>query len=126
MLRFLLDEHFSEKVAKQAATRCVGLHVVAMKHWRDGMFLASADSVWLPEAAKDKLTLITYDRATIPPVLKAWAEQGIHHGGVIFVDNRSIPQRDIGGLVKAICKFWQENRKLDWQDRVDFLKPVPR
>jgi hypothetical protein len=50
------------------------------------------------EAAEQDLTLVTYDRRTIPPWLKAWAEEGRRHGGVVFVDEKTIPPADIGGL----------------------------
>ena len=44
------------------------------------------------------LTLVTYDRRTIPPLLKTWADESRTHGRV-FVDEKAISPADIGGLV---------------------------
>ena len=76
----------------------------------------------LHEAAVQKLTLVTYDRRTIPPLLKQWAEEGRSHGGVIFVDEKTISPADIGGLVKALTMLAKEAFALDWTDRISFLR----
>jgi len=68
------------------------------------------------------LTLVTYDRRTIPPLLKAWAEEGRKHGGVIFVDENTISPADIGGLVRALIQLLKERGRQDWTDRVYFLR----
>ena len=57
----------------------------------------------LKAAAVERLTLVTYDRRTITPLLKVWGEAGLEHGGVVFVDNHTIASSDIGGLVKALA-----------------------
>ena len=59
-----------------------------MVEWEAGSFLGQDDAACLQSAFAQRLTLVTYDRRTIPPLLKAWAEEGRHHGGVIFVDSR--------------------------------------
>ena len=55
--------------------------------------LGQEDSACLLEAAEQRLTLVTYDRRTLPPLLKIRAEEGLEHGGVIFVDEKTISQR---------------------------------
>ncbi|MGC1373347.1 MAG: hypothetical protein WA824_14525, partial [Candidatus Sulfotelmatobacter sp.] len=75
MLRLLLDEHISPDVATGVQRRnrsVVILSVVihSMAQWEGGNFLGKEDSVCLLEAAKKRLTLVTYDRRTIPPLLK--------------------------------------------------------
>ena len=72
-------------------------------------------------AAEQGLTLVTYDRRTIPPLLKIWAEEGRRHGGVVFVDEKTISPADIGGLVRALLQLFKETGKWDWIDRVYFL-----
>jgi len=62
-----------------------------MAEWENGEFIGQPDSICLQQAALNGLTLVTYDRRTIPPLLKTWAEQGRAHGGVIFVDEKTIP-----------------------------------
>jgi hypothetical protein len=80
------------------------------------------DDLIMAAAAAQKLTLVTYDRKTVPPLLKAWAESGRDHGGVIFVDEKTIAPSDIGGLVRALQKLAREFAKADWANRVLFLR----
>ena len=122
MLQFLLDEHISPVVARAAGARCRGLKIVAFRHWRSGSFLGADDRVFLPDARTDGLTLVTYDQRTIPPLLKEWAEHGIDHGGVVFVDEKTIAPQDFGGLIEALCQLWKRERRADWTNRVVFLR----
>jgi hypothetical protein len=92
-----------------------------MAQWESGNFLGKEDSVCLLEAAKQQLTLVTYDRRTIPPLLKLWGEEERSHGGVIFVDEKTISPADIGGLVRALIFLTSEVRKIDWTNQVYFL-----
>ena len=66
----------------------------------------------LLEAAAHRLTLVTYDRRTIPPLLKTWAGAGRQHGGVIFVDEKTISPADIGALVLALSNLAKEAGKV--------------
>jgi hypothetical protein len=93
-----------------------------MVEWESGNFLGQDDSACLEEAAKQGLTLVTYDRRTIPPLLKAWTEEGHPHGGVIFVDEKTISPADIGGLVWALARLENEAREWDWTSRVSYLR----
>lgn len=122
MLQFLLDEHLSPAVARAAGVKRRGLKIVAFQHWRSGSFLGADDRVVLHEAKTDGLTLVTYDQRTIPPLLKEWAEQGIDHGGVVFVDEKTIAPQDFGGLVEALCQLWESERRANWTNRGVFLR----
>lgn len=122
MLKLLLDEHISPDVAAGLRRRVRGLAIRSMQEWDGGSFLGQDDHACLKAAAIQKLTLITYDRRTIPPLLKAWAEQDRHHGGVIFVDEKTISPADIGALVQALTQLAKEARKWDWTDRICFLR----
>lgn len=93
-----------------------------MAEWEGGDFLGRDDAACLLEAARQGLTLLTYDRRTIPLLLKGWAEQGRSHGGVIFVDEKTISPADIGGLVRALMQLLRETAKLHWTDRIYFLR----
>ena len=121
MLQLLLDEHISPDVAKGLRRRDRALTVYAMTEWQDGNFLGRDDGACLTEAAARKLTLVTYDRRTILPLLKTWAEAGRRHAGVIFVDDKTIAPSDIGGLVLALTRLAKDARRWDWADRVCFL-----
>ena len=121
MLKLLLDEHISPRVAKGLHRRNRALAVHYLVEWEGGTFLGQDDSTCLQAAALQGLTLVTYDRRTIPLLLKAWAEADRDHGGVIFVDEKTISPADIGGLVRALTKLAKENGNLGWTNRVCFL-----
>ncbi len=89
-----------------------------MAEWGNGEFLGQPDSTGLQQAALQGLALVTYDRRTIPLLIKTWAEEGRSHGGVIFVDEKTIPPSDIGELVRALGSLWRRTAKWDWTDRV--------
>jgi hypothetical protein len=122
MLKLLLDEHISPDVAVGIRRRDKEIVVRGMVEWENGNFLGQEDSACLREAAVQELTLVTYDRRTIPPLLKNWAEEGREHGGVIFVDEKTIAPADIGGLVQSLGKLVKETRNLDWTGRIYFLR----
>jgi hypothetical protein len=122
MLKLLLDEHISADVANGLRRRNRGIAVRYMVEWESGRFLGQDDRACLLEAAVQRLTLVTYDRRTIPPLLKTWAEEERTHGGVIFVDEKTISPADIGGLVRALSSLARETGKWDWTDRIDFLR----
>src|ERR1700749_1983165 len=116
MLKLLLDEHVSPRVAAGLRRLDRTLVIHSMPEWEDGNFLGQEDAACLHEAAAQGLTLVTYDRRTIPALLKAWAEQGLQHAGVIFVDEKTISPADIGGLVRALVTLAKETRRWDWTD----------
>lgn len=122
MLKLLLDEHISPGVADGLRRRNRALVVRYMAEWQSGNFLGEEDSVCLWEAAAQGLTLVTYDRRTIPPLLKAWAEAGRKHGGVVFVDEKTISPTDVGGLVRALTQLARKTGKWNWTDRFYFLR----
>jgi hypothetical protein len=122
MLRLLTDEHISPAVARQGSARCRGIRIVATREWEQGHLLSATDEVVLQKAHEQKLTLVTFDLRTIPPLLRLWAEQGVDHSGVVLVDERTLPQDDIGGLVHALCALWRAQNDMDWTNRVVFLR----
>jgi len=122
VLRLLLDEHVSPDVAVGLRRRGRGLVVHCLVEWEGGAFLGKDDSACLLAAAEQGLTLVTYDRRTIPPLLKAWAEEGRPHGGVIFVDETTISPANVGGLVRALVQLAKETAEWDWADQVYFLR----
>ena len=122
MLKLLLDEHISLDVANGLRRRNRAIDVRYMVESEDGHFLGQEDSACLREAAAQGLTLVTYDRRTIPPLLKTWAEEERTHGGAIFVDEKTISPADIGGLVRALTRLTRETGDWDWTNRIYFLR----
>lgn len=122
MPKLLLDEHISAQVASGVQRQHRSLVIHSVVQWEGGNFLGKEDSVCLLEAAKQRLTLVTYDLRTIPLLLKLWAEEQRSHGGVIFVDEKTISPADIGGLVRALIVLAGEIGEMDWTNQVYFLR----
>ncbi len=121
MLRLLLDEHISPVIARQLKVKHPNMDVVALSEWEDGMHLGKPDDEILLLAREQGLTLVTYDQRTITPLLKDWAEAGTVHGGVIFVDEKTIAPNDFGSLVRSLEALWQAYGDQTWTDWVFFL-----
>jgi hypothetical protein len=122
VLKLLLDEHISPGVAEGLRRQHRNVVVYCLAEWEGGRFMGQPDDLLLTEALTQKLTLVTYDRKTIPPLLKTWAETGHDHGGVIFVDGKTIPASDFGGLIRALQKLVSESAGWDWENRICFLR----
>jgi len=122
MLKLLLDEHLSPDIAEGLRRKCKNLAIHGLAEWEGGRFLGLSDDAILEEAAIQKLTLVTYDLKTIPPLLKTWIEAGHDHAGVIFVDNKTIPSSDRGGLIRALQKLNEDAGQGDWTNQVGFLR----
>jgi hypothetical protein len=122
MLKLLLDEHISPDVASGLRRRNRAIEIRCMVEWEDGYFLGQQDSACLREAATQGLTLVNYDRRTIPPLLKTWAEEERTHGGVIFIDEKTISSADFGGLIWALARLARETWNWDWTNRIYFLR----
>jgi hypothetical protein len=122
MLSFLLDEHISPSVAGGLRRRNREIVVLGLAEWESGRLLGLSDVSILQAATTQRLTLVTYDRKTVPPLLKVWAEEGRDHGGVIFVDDKTIPPSNFGGLLRALLALWGEAGGWDWSNRICVLR----
>ena len=124
MLRLLLDAHFGPREVAALHAREPDLDVMNMQQWMDGTLLDADDVLILLEACRQSRTLVTRDLRTITPVLKEWGAEDFHHGGVIFVDNRSFPEGNVGVVMQALLVLWQQQGKDDWTDIVHYLRPL--
>jgi len=122
VLKLLLDEHISPEVAIGVRRRDPAMKIHALTEWDGGNLIGQDDATCLAEADAHGLTIVTYDRRTIPPLLKTWAEEGRQHGGVIFVDEKTISPADVGGLIRALAELAKVARRWKWADRVCFLR----
>ncbi len=123
MLKLLLDEHVPPALAEELPRHRHGSAVVALQDFENGTLLGARDERILTAAAAGGWTLLTYDQRTIPVILMTWGEQGTSHGGVIFVDRKTLQPSDIGGLVRALLRLWQSLGGADWHNRVVHLVP---
>lgn len=73
-------------------------------------------------AHAESLALVTYDQKTIRPLIQRWGSNGHDHSGIIFIDNHSILQEDIGKQVQALIKLWDDMHAQDWINVVSSLK----
>ena len=121
MMSLLLNAHVSPKFAAGLRRLNLNVTVHCMNAWKSGRFLGRSDEECLSEAAGEGVIFVTYDRRTIPRLLKEWREQGRTHAGVVYIDEKTIAPDDIGALVRALAQLIRERRTVDWTDRVEFL-----
>jgi hypothetical protein len=126
MLTLLLDEHINWIVADQVKRKDPVARIASIRRWNDGEFLHTADEIILEAAFQVQTTLVTFDQSTIRRVLKDWGDVGRPHGGVIFIDEKSIAPNDYGSLVKALLRVWNLMHSADFTDVVLFLQPDGR
>ena len=125
-LRLLLDENISRTVAEQASLRCPEMEIESVHRWRGGEFKNRKDEDLLRAAFAEGWTLVTYDRRSIPLLLRGLLERGESHAGVIYIDERTIAGRSLGLLIEALIELWQSEHGLDWRDRIYHLKKPSR
>lgn len=121
-LSYLLDEHISYSIARQIQSKRPDIEISSVRFWRDGALQGQSDESLLRAATEDGYTLVTYDQKTIPPLLTEWSISGQQHNGVIFVDNRTVPAGDTGGLVRALILHWDRSSSRDRKNAIDFLR----
>jgi predicted nuclease of predicted toxin-antitoxin system len=120
-MRLLLDAHVPLILAKQLQNH--GVDAVALEHWRDGEFRHADDEQILAAAYEEGRSLVTYDRRTIPPILRDWAEMEQHHAGVVLISARAIRPHEVGHLLRALRALVEESGDNDWQDQIVYLRP---
>lgn len=102
MLRLLLDEHISSKVAHGLKRQLPLADVECILTWQDGVHLGSPDDVILINALRDWCVVVTYDLATMPSAIQSIASGHGQHPRVLFIDTKTLRPNDIGGLVRAL------------------------
>ena len=122
MIRLILDEHLAPAVA--TGLRQFGIDTITPRDWSGPTGLGASDGDLLTAALADLRVLVSYDRATIEPLLRTWAESGLHHAGVILVDDRTIRASDRGGLIRSLAALVDREGEEDWIDRVVYLRRV--
>jgi hypothetical protein len=125
MLRLLLDEHIAREVALQARAKRPSIEIQSIHDWESGAFLGVPDPEILLEAASQGLTLVTYHQRTLWKHASDLLEAGHDLGGVIFVDDQTIPPNDIGGLMRAVVWLMETRGSEVWVNRLIFLTPGP-
>ena len=122
MLALLLDEQISPAGAEQIGVHHPRVPVESIYRWRAGTLAGASDALVLRAAAEVRLTLVTYDLKTIPPLLAEWSAAGVAHGGVVFVDQRTIRPADFGRLIRGLVRLWDLEHEREWVDRIVLLE----
>lgn len=121
-LKLLTDQQISPAVAEQISAKRPEVAILSLQAWHGGAFLGASDQTILRAALAEELTLVTYDRRTIAPLLVEWGISGTDHAGVVFLDDASIRPADTGGQVRALIVHWDETHDWDWKNRIVFLR----
>jgi predicted nuclease of predicted toxin-antitoxin system len=102
-VRLLLDEQINPAVAAQLRAR--GHDVVAV---HEAGTRGASDEEQLAAATAQRRALVTYNIADFHALLVEWAHTGRIHWGIVFVSERSVPQRSAGALVQALDRFLRD------------------
>lgn len=103
-LRYLLDEHISRRVAEEISKRGVDARAVD----GDPELAGQEDRTILRAAVREGRVLVTYNNGDYALLLGDLIRDGKDVPGVVFVDEATIPNRDVGGLVRALVKLAQK------------------
>ena len=103
MIRFVLDEMFSQIVAemvRQEAVEIVSLH----ERQAEG----TSDHDILLQAGRERRCVITQNHRHFVPLTAQFIEQGLPHAGLVLVPG-SVPTNAYAAIARAIVRFAQEN-----------------
>ncbi|MDR7520990.1 MAG: DUF5615 family PIN-like protein [Armatimonadota bacterium] len=102
-MRLLLNEQINPRVAAELRDR--GHNVLAAQ---EAGTRGASDPEQLAAASSDRRALVTYNIADFRALLVEWAHTGRTHWGIVFVSERSIPQRSIGPLISALDRLLKD------------------
>ena len=126
MLSFLLDEQISYVVMEQIRQKRPEIRIESVLVWNGGDLRGKDDDLVLSAAHAESLTLVTYDQKTIAHCITRGAMEGRDHTGVIFIDDRSIVQKNAGEQLRALIDLWDKAHTQDWTNAVSYLKSPSR
>lgn len=96
-MRLLLNEQISPVVSSRLRER--GLDVVSPS---DVGTRGASDAAQFDWAATNGRAIVTYNIPDFRPLADQYLARGKDQWGLIFVSERTIPQRDIGALIRAL------------------------
>lgn len=122
MLRLLLDIHIKPVVARHVQRSRPECRIESLPTWHGGVYRTAPDAEILEAAHQDAMTFVTYDQRTIPLLLRNLALRGHTHGGVIFINGKTINLDDVGSQVRSLAALWDAHQNEDWTNVVDYLR----
>ncbi len=115
--RLLLDADIAPAVAK--ALRAHGYDVVSAR--QDLPLERLTDEALLAHASREGRVLVTYNVRDFLLLSRQLAQAERAHEGIIVVHAKTIPQVDIGGLVRALDALLGASNPGDLRNRTLFL-----
>lgn len=117
MARLLVDEHINPVVAAQLRRK--GYDVISV---HEGEKVSQPDHEVLELAVAQRRAIVTYNIVDFEALAAQWFGRGLSHSGIVLVHEKTIPQRSVGRLVRALAALadrFPGPRALD--DQVIFL-----
>lgn len=96
-MRLFLDEQISPVVSSRLRER--GFDVVSP---HDLGTRGRSDAEQFTWAAAERRAIVTYNVVDFLALADQFLTRGQDHSGLILVSERTIPQRDVGGLLRAL------------------------
>lgn len=121
-MRLFLDEQISPVVSERLRER--GFDVVS-PHDLGTCGLPDADQfAW---SAAHGRAIVTYNISDFRPLADQYLARGQDHSGLILVSERTIPQRDLGTLLRALEAVLTAHPEGDaLRNQVVFLPAIPK
>ena len=98
MVRFILDEHSSPRIAQIAGK--LGIDVIAVS---GSVIEGHDDETVLRYAVSRGRLLVTYDLADFSVLYGDLIRDGVEVPGIVFVDGGSFPTSALGALARALA-----------------------
>ncbi len=102
-MRLLLNEQINPAVAAELQKK--GYDVATPT---DLGTRGATDYEQLATAASERRALVTYNIGDFHDLLMEWSRRGLTHWGIIFISEKTISQRSIGPLIRALQQLLDE------------------
>jgi predicted nuclease of predicted toxin-antitoxin system len=102
-VRLLLNEQINPHAA--VVLRARGCDVVTAD---DLGTRGATDEEQLSAAVRNRRTLVTYNIADFAVLAGEWARRGLTHWGIVLVSERTVSQRSVGDLARALERLVME------------------
>ncbi len=118
--RLLADEN----TAHGLVAACRRIHpdfpIIHIAEWREGAHRSQKDPALLMALREARMTLVSFDRASLVVHAGKLTREGLGHSGVILY-RRVIPVLAYGKQAQLLIDLWQEAANEDWADRIVYL-----
>lgn len=118
--RLLADENTSHRFVSACRQLVTEFPLVPLGRWQDGSWLGLDDAALLMSCADAGLTLVAFDRATLPWHAGQVLRGGENHGGLVLF-RRAVRTTDYGHQARLLTDLWAEGHGWDWLNRIVYL-----